>query len=126
VLEAGVEALGVLPDDDDVDAGVLWAQLGDDARGAEADVEVERLAERDVRAREPLADRRRDRALDADRLRRSDSRSALGTTSPVSSMARVPATWRSQVTRTPAASTTRVIASVISGPIPSPGRSVMV
>ena len=62
VLDAGVEVLGVLADDDEVDVLVAGLEALHRAGGPEVGVEVERLAERDVDAPEPAPDRRRDRA----------------------------------------------------------------
>ena len=66
VLDAGVEVLGVLADDDEVDVLVARLEALDRPRRAEVGVQPERLAERDVDAPEALADRRRDRALERD------------------------------------------------------------
>ena len=44
------------------------------AHGAEADVEIEDLAERDVQRADAAADRRRERALDADEVLRGTRR----------------------------------------------------
>ena len=66
VLDAGVEVLGVLADDHEVDVLVARLEALDRARRAEVRVQPERLAERDVDAPEALPDRRRDRALEGD------------------------------------------------------------
>ena len=58
-------------------------------------------------------------------LSRIDEIAEAGIASPRSSHARSPMSWTSQRTSTPVASTTRRPASVTSGPIPSPGISVM-
>ena len=63
VLEARVEALGVLADQDDVD--VVVATAGNDvAPRPHVGVEVEGLAERDVDRAIPFADRRLERTLE--------------------------------------------------------------
>ena len=66
VLDPGVEVLGVLADDDEVDVLVARVEALDRARRAQVRVEAERLAERDVDAPEARPDRRRDRALERD------------------------------------------------------------
>ena len=70
-LDAGVDVLGVLAEDHHV--GVLWMlhRRGDalePAHGAEADVEVELLAEGDVERADAAADGRGERSLDGDEL----------------------------------------------------------
>jgi hypothetical protein len=64
VLDPGVEVLGVLADDDEVDVLVARLQPPDAARRPEIGVQPERLAEGHVDAPEALADRGRDRALE--------------------------------------------------------------
>ena len=66
VLDAGVQVLGVLADDDQVDVLVARVEALHRAGRAEVGVQVERLAERDVDAAEAAADRGRDRALERD------------------------------------------------------------
>ena len=63
VLEAGVEILGVLADDDQIDVLEAARHAGEVAHRAQVGVEVERLAQPDVDAGEALADRRRHRPL---------------------------------------------------------------
>jgi hypothetical protein len=65
-LDAGVEVLGVLPHDDDVDVLVARAHALVALAGSQAGVEVELLAEGDVHAPEAGADRGRDGPLDGD------------------------------------------------------------
>ena len=65
-LDAGVEVLGVLADEDDVDVLVLRADAVVALAGAYAGVEVQGLPKSDVDAPEAGAHRGRDRALDAD------------------------------------------------------------
>ena len=70
-LEAGVDVLGVLPEDHHVDLlRVLHGRrhAGEPAHRAQAHVEVEELAQRDVEAADAAADRRGERALDADQV----------------------------------------------------------
>src|SRR5581483_382462 len=64
VLDAGVEILGVLPDDDQVDVVEAAADAGVALARAHLGVHVELLPERDVDRAEAAADRRRDRALE--------------------------------------------------------------
>ena len=64
VLDAGVEVLGVLADDDDVDVVEPGAHAGVGLARPHAGVEVELVAQRDVDRAEAGADRRRDRALE--------------------------------------------------------------
>src|SRR6202020_2379398 len=70
-LEAGVDVLGVLPEDDHVDQ--VWPLHGrwhplEPADRAQADVKVEDLAQRHVERAEASADRRRERAFDPDQV----------------------------------------------------------
>ena len=70
-LEAGVDVLGVLAKDDHVDQFGVLDRRGhalEPAHRAQADVEVEDLAQRDVERAEAAADRRGERALDADQV----------------------------------------------------------
>ena len=62
-LDACVEVLGVLADDDQVDVLVARADARIALAGANLGVEVERRAEADVHAAEAAADRGRDRPL---------------------------------------------------------------
>ena len=66
MLDAGVQVLGVLADDHEVDVLVAGLEALDGASGPEVRVQAERLAQRDVDAPEALADRRRDRPLEGD------------------------------------------------------------
>jgi len=66
VFDAAVEALGVLADDDQVDAFVSGLDAGHGADGADGGVEVELLAQLHVNALEALADGRGDGALEGD------------------------------------------------------------
>ena len=65
VLEPGVEVLGVLAHDHQVDAGEPRRHRRQVPHRPQVRVEIERLAQPDVDAGEALADRRRDRALRA-------------------------------------------------------------
>ncbi len=85
VLDARVEVLGVLADDDEVDVVVARLEALDGARRPEVGVEPERLTKRDVDAPEALADGGRDRALERDLVARDrledmlrERRSVLG------------------------------------------------
>ena len=62
----GVEILGVLADDDQVDAGEAARHARQVPDRPQVGVEIERLAQADVHAREALADRRRHRSLQRD------------------------------------------------------------
>jgi hypothetical protein len=69
VLDAGVDVLGVLPEDHHVDLlGVLHraGDAGEVLDRPQADVEVEHLPEGDVQGADAAADRGGQRALDAD------------------------------------------------------------
>ena len=66
VLDARVEVLGVLADDDDVDVLVPRADARVRLARAQAGVELELVAKRHVDRAEAGADRRRDRALERD------------------------------------------------------------
>ena len=66
VLDAGVQVLGVLADDDQVDVVVARLDARHRLGGAQVGVQPERLAKPDVDAPEPAADRGGDRALEPD------------------------------------------------------------
>ena len=66
VLEAGVQILGVLADDHQVDAREPRRHARQVPDRPQVRVEIERLAQPDVDAREPFRDRRRHRALERD------------------------------------------------------------
>ena len=57
MLDAGIQALGIFADDDQVDAGIARRNVGQIANGAEVGVELELLAQRDVDAGKAAADR---------------------------------------------------------------------
>src|SRR5476649_660503 len=70
-LDAGVDVLGVLAEDHHVDLlGVLHRRRHAfvPAHGAEADVQIEHLAQRDVQRPDAAADRGRQRSFDADEI----------------------------------------------------------
>ncbi len=66
VLDAGVQVLGVLADDDQVDVFVAGLDATHRLGGPQVGVQAERLAEPDIDAPEPGTDRRRDRTLQPD------------------------------------------------------------
>ena len=66
VLDPGVEVLGVLPDDDQVDVLEARAHAGIGLARADLGIEVEALAQPDVDGAEAAADGRRDRPLQRD------------------------------------------------------------
>src|SRR5262249_53429619 len=66
VLDAGVEALGVLADDDEIDVLEARAHAGIALARPHLGVHVELLAERDIHRAEAAADGGRDRALERD------------------------------------------------------------
>ena len=66
VLDAGVEVLGVLADEHEVDVLEARAHAGIALARAHLRVQVERLAQADVDRAEAAADRRRDRPLERD------------------------------------------------------------
>ncbi len=124
-LDPDVHVLGVLAHDDEVDVLVERAHAGIRLARPHLRVEVEAVAQRDVDRAEALADRRRDRALQRDAVRRIESSVASGSGSPpCSCITSAPAGWTSHSKSTPVASSTRRVASVSSGPVPSPGMSV--
>ena len=123
----GVEVLGVLADDDQIDALEPRRHARQVPHRPQVRVQIERLAQADVDAREALADGRADRSLERDLVSPDRCRaSSAGSASPVRSKATTPANCRSQSIETPAASRIRSTASVTSGPMPSPGMSVIV
>ena len=70
-LDAGVDVLGVLTEDHHVDLLRRLHGRGDalePAHRAQADIEVEELAQRDVQRADAAADGRRERALDRDQV----------------------------------------------------------
>ncbi len=123
-LDARVQVLGVLADDHEVRLGEAGADAVVGLARPDAGVQVELLAERDVDRAVARADRRRGRALDrhaalADRIERAvGERVALGLVDVD------PASWKSHSNSTPVASSTRLVASASSGPVPSPGMNV--
>ena len=125
-LDAGVEVLGVLADDDQVDVVEARAHASIGLARPHLRVEVERLAQADVDRAEAAADRRRDRALERDAGARGSSRAsarAAGCRRAGPSRRRRPPA-RPTRSSTPVASSTRLVASASSGPVPSPGISV--
>ncbi len=66
VLEARVEVLGVLAHDDEIDPLAPGRHAGQVPHRPQVRVQIERLAQPDVDAREALPDRRADRALERD------------------------------------------------------------
>ncbi len=66
VLDPGVQVLGVLADDHEIDVLVARVEALHRSRRAQVRVEVERLPKRHVDAPKPLADRRGDGALEGD------------------------------------------------------------
>ncbi len=62
----GVEILGVLADDDEIDALKAARHAVDVLDRPQVGVQIERLPQPDVDAGEPFADGRRDRALERD------------------------------------------------------------
>ena len=130
-LDAGVDVFGVLAEDDDVHQLGMLDRRGhalEVADRAHAGVEVEHLAQRHVQAADAAADRRRQRSLDRDLVRRAPPRAcrsaATRRTAPWPSRRPALRTTRSSsCRRTPcstAASKTRTLARQMSGPVPSP------
>ena len=101
--------------------------VGQAADRADVGVEIERLAERDVDRPEAVADRRRRPApSSATRFLRTDSITVLGSGVPVE--LRAPRARRGAPpsrSSTPAAARISCVAAVTSGPMPSPGMSVI-
>ena len=126
VLEPRVEVLGVLADDDEIDileARPDMRQVGDRTQVC---VQIQRLPQADVHARKPFADRRRHGPFERDSVAPDGLEQVRPAAACRASRARAtPASWRSHVTSTPAASRMRTTASVTSGPMPSPGMRVM-
>ncbi len=126
-LDAGVQALGVLADDHQVDR-----HLAEEAphalvllAGANAGEQAELLPQMDVDAAEAGADRRGDGGLQGAAWCGGRSPvTASGSGVPVRSMTSTPASCTSQLIFTPVASTHSRAASASSGPVPSPVISV--
>ena len=83
VLDAGVEVLGVLADDDEVDVLVARLEALDRPGGPQVGVQPQDLAERDVDAPEPRPDRRRDRPLERDLVALDRLEHVIGQRRPV-------------------------------------------
>src|SRR5437773_12540994 len=66
MLEAGIQALGVFPDDDQIYVGVARWNMGQVADRTEVGVELEFFPQRHVDAGEPFADWRGDGSLQSD------------------------------------------------------------
>ena len=66
VFQSRVEALGVLPDDDQVDVLVTGTDAGHGSDRSHGGVQAEVLAELDVHAGEAVTHRRRDRSLEGE------------------------------------------------------------
>ena len=115
-LDPGVDVLGRLADDHEVDVVVAGADARVGLARPHLRVEVEALAQPDVDRAEAVADRRRDRPLSATPFRRIDSSVESGSgLPPCSSITSAPAGWTSHSNSTPVASSTRRVASVSSG-----------
>ena len=124
VLEARVEVLGVLADDDEVHVLEAARDPGDVPDGAQVRVEVERLPQPHVDRREPLADRRSDGTLERDavlpdRLENA-GRQGIAFRSSRPRARRPPPRTESGA---PAFSRIQRTASATSGPMPSPRMS---
>ena len=105
---------------------VARGHRGDVPHGPEVRVEAERFAQSDVHAREAAAHWRGDRTLERD-LRAGDRiEQDLWKWIAMLSTASRPAACGSHSTSSPATSRVLTTALVTSGPIPSPGISVMV
>ena len=125
-LDAGVEVLGVLADDDEVDVLVARAHArvasctGARTRRGSSSCRSATLTER-----KPVPIGVVIGPFSATPFRLIDSSvSSAAAGCPPSSITSTPACWTSQSNATPVASSTRRVASVSSGPVPSPGMSV--
>ena len=100
------------------------------AHGAQAHVEVEDLAQRDVERPDAAADRRGERALDPDEVLAEDVDRLLGSQSPVALNAFSPASTSFHSIVLPcleaAASSTSCAAGQMSTPVPSPSMNGMI
>ncbi len=126
VLEPGVEVLGVLADDDEVDVLVARRHRRDVPHRPQVGVEVERLAQPTLTLVKPPPIGVVTGPLSATLLRRIESSSSSGSVAPCASSASTPARCDSHSTSRPAVSRILTTAPVTSGPMPSPGMSVMV
>ena len=132
-LEAGVDVLGVLAEDHHVDLlGVLHRRRHalEPAHRAQAHVEVEDLAQRDVERADAAADRRGERALDPDQVLAERVDGLVG--QPVAGRVerllarRAPLSTRSSCRASAAAaSITSCAAGQMSTPVPSPSMNGM-
>ena len=126
VLEAGVQVLGVLADDDHVDVVEPALDARQVAHRAQVRVEVERLAQPTLTLVNPLPIGVVTGPLRATLFRRIESSSVGGSDWSYRLNAVTPASCRSHSMSTPAAFKMRTTAAVTSGPMPSPGISVIV
>ena len=125
-LDPGVQILGVLVDDHEVDVLVARPDAVIALAGAHLRVEAERLAQADVDRAEAAPHGVVIGPLSATPFSRIDSSTCSGSgLPPCSSMTSVPASRTSQAKATPVASSTLRVASASSGPVPSPGMRVM-
>src|SRR5579864_2249599 len=125
MLDAGIKALGIFANDDQVNVRIASRNVRKIANGPEVCVELEALAQLDVNAGKAAADRRRHRSLRPTRVRSIESLRSFGMYSLYFSKASAPAMNVSHSNLTPVASRMRTVALVTSGPMPSPGMSVM-
>ena len=135
-LDAGVDVLGVLAEDHHVDLlGPLHRRRNalEVAHRAQADVEVEHLADGDVERPDAAADRRGQRALDADEVGLERFQRLVGQPGVEQLLglaARVhlgpgDLLLAAELLAT-AASSTRTLARQMSGPVPSPSMNGMI
>jgi len=121
MFDAGVESFRVFAHDDQIDARIARRNMRQVANGPEVREKLEALAQLDIDAREAAAMGVVTGPFSPTRVRSIDSESSLGMYSWYFSKASAPAAKLSHSNLTPVASSMRTVASMTSGPMPSPG-----
>ena len=124
VLDPRVQVLGVLADDDDVDVLVARADPGYVLQGRRHAYSSSSCRRATLTERKPVPIGVVIGPFSATPFSLTESSVSSGSGVPASSITSTPACRTSQSSSTPVASRTRRVASVSSGPVPSPGMRV--